>query len=280
MEKVCTKCNVSKNIDSFGKLNSTKDNLRYECNDCRKEYRMLVSAHIKEKNKSYYEKNKDKLLEKNKEYRNNNKQSINLQRNEYRNREEVKKHIKLKQKEYLPIRKEKIKQRRKTDINFKLSEILRSKIHKMLHNRKTTYSKYVGCDLEWLKKWLEYRFDKNMTWENFGSYWQIDHILPIHSFNFENEHEIRICFHWTNLQPLNSTENRKKSDTIHQHYFFNNIVNVNRFNSRYKQFLGYQVVNESLQWLRLKLRYGKNPTYDDDKDNILSSEIDNPQPSL
>jgi hypothetical protein len=280
MEKVCTKCKISKSVDIFGKLKSAKDNLRSECNDCRREYRTAVSDHIKEKNKIYYEKNKNAVLEKNKEYRNNNKQSINLKRNEYRKCEDVKKHIKLKQREYLPIRKEQIKQRRKIDLNFRLSEVLRSKLHKLLHNRKTTYSKYIDCDLEWLKKWLEYRFDKNMTWENFGSYWQIDHILPIHSFNFENEDEIRICFHWTNLQPLNSTENRKKSDTKHQHYFFNNIVNVNRFNSRYKQFLGYQVVNESLQWLRLKLRYGKNPTYDDDKDNILSSEIDNPQPSL
>ena len=40
--------------------------------------------------------------------------------------------------------------------------------------------------------------------------------------------------------------------------------------------LGYQIARESLQWLRLELRYGKNPT---DKDAI-ASEIGNPQPSL
>jgi transcriptional regulator NrdR family protein len=33
---------------------------------------------------------------------------------------------------------------------------------------------------------------------------------------------------------------------------------INRFNSKYNQFLGYQTVNESLQRLRLELRYGKN----------------------
>ena len=44
-----------------------------------------------------------------------------------------------------------------------------------------------------------------------------------------------------------------------------------------EQYLGYQTVNESLQWLRLELRYGKNPPYED---VITTSEIGNPQPSL
>jgi hypothetical protein len=276
MEKVCSKCGVSKSVEGFGKSKDTKDGFRYDCNDCRIEYRKSASAKIKAKNKSYYEKNKNTLLEKSKEYRDVNKDVINQQRKEYRNREQVQQHIKKKQKEYLPIRKAKTKERRKTDINFKMSEILRSKIHKMLHNRKTSYSNYIGCDLEWLKKWLEYRFDDNMNWENFGSYWQIDHILPIHGFNLQNDNEVRICFNWTNLQPLSALENRQKSDTLHPHYYFNNIINVNRFNSKYKQFLGYQTLIESLRWLRIKLRYGKNSTYD----SVKTEEIGNPQPSL
>ena len=44
------------------------------------------------------------------------------------------------------------------------------------------------------------------------------------------------------------------------------------------QFLGYQAVNESLQWLRVALRYGKNPPYEDTRTSV--SEIGNPQPSL
>jgi hypothetical protein len=41
---------------------------------------------------------------------------------------------------------------------------------------------------------------------------------------------------------------------------------------------GYQTLNESLKWLRIELRYGKNPT--DDNVFIKTFEIDNPQPSL
>lgn len=44
----------------------------------------------------------------------------------------------------------------------------------------------------------------------------------------------------------------------------------------YCKYLGYQIVNESLQWLRIKLRYGKKPSYDDTE---KVSETDNPQPS-
>ena len=56
-----------------------------------------------------------------------------------------------------------------------------------------------------------------------------------------------------------------------KYYYFNNIISIHRFNSKYKNFMGYQMINESLSWLRSKLRYGKNPP-----DNTM----DNPQPSL
>ena len=90
--------------------------------------------------------------------------------------------------------------------------------------------------------------------------------------------EQQICFHWTNLQPLKASENIKKSDKILLHHYFNNIVNVNRFNSKYNNFLVYQTVNESLQWLRCELRYGKNSPYDKET-LVVPLEIDNPQPS-
>jgi len=132
--------------------------------------------------------------------------------------------------------------------------------------------------LTFFKRWIEFRFDEKMSWDNLGTYWQIDHILPISSFIFSNEIDKKICFHWTNLQPLSSYENREKSNKLMLHHYFNNIVNVNRFNSVYTNYSGYQTVRESIQWLRIKLRYGKNPSYDDDFK--ISSEIDNPQPSF
>jgi hypothetical protein len=53
---------------------------------------------------------------------------------------------------------------------------------------------------------------------------------------------------------------------------------INNFVFVYTNYLGYQTIRESIQWLRIKLRYGKNPSYEDNFKK--SSEIDNPQPSF
>lgn len=275
MEKLCCKCKTLQPLDNFGKLKSSKDGLKYDCKSCIKEYRNRpeVKEHIKKKNKEYNEENKETLLLYHREKWEKNKEKYNEHRKEYRARPEVKEHIKQKNKEYLPVRKEKIKERRKTDTNFQLSEILRSKIHKMIKGKETSYQKYIGCDIEFFKKWIEYRFDENMEWDNLGTYWQIDHILPISKFNFNNDNECYICFNWTNLRPLECSENRSKWNKIELHSYFNNIVSVVRFNKKYSQFLGYQNINESLYWLRNELRYGNNST------DEAKAEMGNPQPS-
>ena len=276
MSKVCCKCKELRPSDLFGKLTSSPDGLRYDCKVCRKLYREKNVVAIRKKLNEYYCANKDELLAKNKEYRLTHKNVIYEQRREYRNREEVKAHNKQKQKEYLPIRKQHIKERRQTDLNFQIKEVLRSKIHKFLKAQTTSYTNLIGCELEFFKKWIEFRFSSNMNWENFGKVWQIDHIIPINSFDLTNPNDRQICFHWTNLQPLDSYENRQKSDKIILHYYLNNIVNVFRFCKT--DYSGCQVLNESLKWLRCKLRYGENPTYDVASEN--ATEIDNQQPSL
>lgn len=277
MLKTCCKCKTEQSTEQFGKLKSSKDGLRYDCKTCRKKYREENRETINAKLADYYKTNRDDLLIRNNQYREQNKEAINQQRKEYRNREVVKEHIKKKQKEYLPVRKEQIKQRRKTDLNFKIQEVVKNKIHKFLKNRKTSYTELIGCDLDFFKKWMEYRFDETMCWENFGIVWQIDHILPLSLFDMTNELDKKVCFHWTNLQPLNSVENRSKSNKLQLHYFFNNIVSVCRFNKIKCEYLGYQTVNESLQWLRTKLRYGENAPYETAEKAV---EIDNQQPSL
>ena len=269
--KTCCKCKIALPLTNFGKLKASKDGHRYDCKGCRKQYRDDNKVHIKAKNSKYYAANKEQLNNANRERQIVNRDRYNEQRKEYRSRDDVKAHIAQKNKEYLPIKKAKIKEKRKTDLTFQLSEILRSKIHKMLAGKKTSYESYIGCNIQWLKKWLEYRFDSLMRWDNLGTYWQIDHVLPICQFDFSKELDKHVCFHWTNLQPLPKNDNRAKSGTIFQHMFFNNMISVIRFNTKYKQYLGYQNIRESLCWLREKLRYGKNPTYEAKAENGRSA---------
>jgi hypothetical protein len=246
-----------KPLCEFDKCKTNKDGLHYQCKTCRKEYNIKNRERKRLYNQAYFEKNKLDLLVKNKKYREENAEKIRIQKKGYRER--MVQHIKMQNKKYLPIKKLKIKERRKNDKNFQISEILRSKVNKMLKGRNTTYINIIGCDIVTLKSWLEFRFDNTMSWENLGSYWQIDHILPINQFNFSRELDQKVCFNWTNLQPLLSSENRKKSDKLQLHHYFNSIISVHRFiQKKQLDITEYQNVKASLHWLREKLRYGKN----------------------
>ena len=66
----------------------------------------------------------------------------------------------------------------------------------------TKTAKLLGCSSEQLKTYLESKFLPTMTWENYGKLWHVDHILPCSKFNLKNEEQQKICFHYTNLQPL------------------------------------------------------------------------------
>ena len=281
MEKVCPKCKVSKSIDCFGKDSQKKSGIRSQCKECcinmAKSYNALHKETV-QKNKAERRKNPEVKEQEKKRYKEYyHRPEVKARYEEYRNSPTVKERVKeyferpeiierkkQLEKENAPARNERLKERYKNDDNYRLTAVVRSRIKKALQRNKTnSSSEYLGCDIEFLKQWIEFRFDDKMTWENIGSYWHIDHILPIHGFNLANKIEQKICFHWTNLQPLSATENLQKSDTLQLHYYYNNIVNINRFNSKYKQFIGYQVLNESLKWLRIELRYGNNPMNED-----------------
>lgn len=54
-----------------------------------------------------------------------------------------------------------------------------------------------------------------MTWENWGKghgKWQLDHVVPVSHFNLSEPDEQRLCFHYTNYQPLWHVENASKSN--------------------------------------------------------------------
>jgi hypothetical protein len=68
----------------------------------------------------------------------------------------------------------------------------------------------LGCSFEDFKLHLESQFDENMNWENQGSYWHMDHIIPISSA--ETKEEVYRLNHYTNFQPLYWLDNLKKSD--------------------------------------------------------------------
>ena len=106
--------------------------------------------------------------------------------------------------------------KRYSDFTFKLKHIMRSNLSKRLKlGIKTNPTlKYVGCSISFLIKWFEFLFDENMTLENHGKYWHIDHIIPCSHFDLENQDSIHKCYNWTNLRPCKAIENLYKGDKI------------------------------------------------------------------
>ncbi len=104
--------------------------------------------------------------------------------------------------------------RLKEDPTYKLSRNLRNRLYYLLLENpditKLKYKNYVGCSGEYLKQHLEIRFDSYMNWDNYGVYWEVDHIRPLSKFTSIDDLYAR-C-HFTNLQPLKIEENRAKSD--------------------------------------------------------------------
>ena len=113
--------------------------------------------------------------------------------------------------------------KRKTDPQFKIAHYLRKRIKNAFYKKKIEkkhksgkIEDLVGCDVSYLIKSIESKFTTKMTWENYGSYWHLDHIIPISSFDPTDPEQCKKANHWTNLQPLEASKNIAKSNTITQ----------------------------------------------------------------
>jgi len=73
---------------------------------------------------------------------------------------------------------------------------------------------FIGCGVDDLAKHLESKMADGMTWDNYGSVWHIDHIMPISSFDHGNPDHVKRCWHFTNLRPMFAEENISKSNKI------------------------------------------------------------------
>ena len=186
--KKCSKCQEHKTLDNFY---NDKMNVFGKSSSCK-----ICSDKIK---KQYYIKNKAKIKKYQQEYHQINKIDI---RNKARKQANKYK-----------------KDKRKTDVHYKLRENLRHRIWNSLKlksgskNQKTM--DLIGCSPQQLKSYLEKKFTDGMTWENYGFYgWHIDHIIPCNSFDLTDPAQQKICFHYTNLQPLWAKDNLEKGDKL------------------------------------------------------------------
>ena len=151
------------------------------------------------KQKEWRDKNREKLLIRKKQYYEDNREKIrNQQKKNYDENRDV-------------IIKNQIKyerNRRKTDVNFRLIRNTRRRIHHALNGKSKSSSTLdiLGIDVETYLKWIEWQMTPEMNWSNI----EIDHVKPICMFDVTKDYELKEAFSWKNTQPLLKQDHRQK----------------------------------------------------------------------
>lgn len=99
-------------------------------------------------------------------------------------------------------------------IRHSLSCNLSAALKRQKHRKDLSVVDAIGCSMEQLKDHLESQFVPGMTWDNYGSMWHVDHVLPTSRFDLKLIAQQRACYGWRNLRPLWAVENCRKGDRL------------------------------------------------------------------
>lgn len=107
------------------------------------------------------------------------------------------------------------KERYANDPEYRLVVNYRTRLNNALNGNWKSGStiNLLGCSAAECLDYLEKKFKEGMTRENHGE-WHVDHIRPCADFDLTDPAQQKICFHYTNLQPLWAEDNLKKGDRV------------------------------------------------------------------
>lgn len=254
MDKQCNTCEEIKSLSEFTKDKRLKSGYGGQCKTCKN--KRLSSKPIteeqREKNrtkakKHYYktidkqrQRSKDKYhslteeekKQKNKkrlEHHHKNKDVINEKRRErYKNDPSLREKNSQRMKAYYQDNREDLIQnavdytrnRRQTDIVYRIQRVVSNAVWYAVTGQRGSKGGKTFDELPYtphdLKEHLEKQFDENMTWENYGSYWHIDHIYPHSKLPYDSIKHPNFQKAWalSNLRPLEAKENQSKGAKI------------------------------------------------------------------
>lgn len=243
--KICSKCHKLLDESCFYKRKDSLDGLTGQCKECISEYskehtkktvkqrqqyyqnnieyrkawqREYNKTH-KEQRAEYTRQNREHKLVYDREYNKTHKEQRNNYSREFRekHKEYFKNYNKIYRENNREYYKEYDRQRQienQENPMFKLNKIMSNGICYSLKGAKAErhWETLVPYTLEDLKEHIEKQFDKNMSWSNIGTYWELDHIIPKNTFNFVSteDKEFQICWSLANLRPLEKIANRSR----------------------------------------------------------------------
>jgi hypothetical protein len=234
-QQVCIKCEISYSIDRYRKYTDTK--FSSTCKSCLNEM--------------------DKIRKKN--VRKNKSENTLLKCEKCQEEKALKYFAKLKKyykkkiciscyPQFLREQKtEWCKNEHNTNMNYRIKKSLASRLRAVLVKNDSTMN-YIGCNIQYLREWFEYNFTDEMTWNNYGSFWSIDHIIPVCKFDLTIEYEKLKCWNWSNLMPvtINYNSSKKLIDMNQVNYIVNKLEKFKEEGSTTKWFSSEFILNEKL----------------------------------
>ena len=102
------------------------------------------------------------------------------------------------------------RQKRKTDFKCKLICNIRRRTNKAFKSQTIKTNKtidLIGCSQSFFNRWILHQLYGDMTEENYGSVWTIDHCYPLSKTDQSNETDKIKITCWINLRPMFSNKN-------------------------------------------------------------------------
>ncbi len=194
--KLCSgPCGATKPIPEFHKRLKSHDGVHSRCKSCRSVSRKIkykedpeYAQQAKKQAREWQDRNPEKCKENKARWNADNIDRVRLHR-----RNQLK--------------------RLSTDINFKLRTRLRIRLNNVLKGKPKRGSaiRDLGCSVEELIAHFEKQFKTGMTWENYGTHWQIDHIKRLADFDLGERSQLLEACNYTNLQPLCTKDHIEKT---------------------------------------------------------------------
>ena len=86
-------------------------------------------------------------------------------------------------------------------LNYRIKKHLAWRLRDATNKIDSTMN-YIGCNIQYVREWIEYNFTEEMNWDNYETFWSIDHVIPICNFDLTIENEKYKCWNWSNLIPV------------------------------------------------------------------------------
>ena len=133
-----------------------------------------------------------------------------------------------------------------TNINYRIKKSLAARLRTVIVKNDSTMN-YIGCNIQYLREWFEYNFTAEMNWDNYASFWSIDHIIPVCNFDLTLEDEKLKCWNWSNLMPVTIKYNssKKKIDINQVKYIVEQLKKFKEEGSTTKWFSSNFILNET-----------------------------------